>query len=113
MNPPAPRPVRRRRITLALLTASLALAAWLGYREYDYRAAIRELEAGANQLPLPFPKSSGRAIPSLSFTWEGPVERIQKDWRVAFSKAAWAPGERRLSIRSPEALRYAVEHDLF
>jgi hypothetical protein len=55
-----------------LLLLALAATAWVGWRAYDYRAAIREAQAAG-------------------YTWEvrEPIALIRADWRAAFQKATW------------------------
>ncbi len=79
--PAAPRPRWGRR---GLLILALAATAWVGWREYDHRAAIREARAAG-------------------FTWTsaGPVERIRADWRTAFHLRTWTRPERSLELSSP------------
>jgi hypothetical protein len=55
-----------------LLLLALAATAWVGWREYDHRAAIREAEAAGCR-------------------WEvrEPIALIRADWRAAFQKETW------------------------
>jgi hypothetical protein len=55
-----------------LLLLALAATAWVGWREYDHRAAIREAEAAG-------------------YLWEvrEPIALIREDWRAAFQKKTW------------------------
>jgi hypothetical protein len=59
----------------------LAVVAWVGWRAYDHRAAIREAK-------------------SLGWEWrsEGPLELIRQDWRVAFQRETW---KRKASVEIP------------
>ena len=73
--PPAPRWRRLLRPRWWLTALLLAACAWSVWREYDYRAAIREA------------KTAG-------FTWKTrePFDAIRGDWRAAFRKATWTDG---------------------
>jgi hypothetical protein len=55
-----------------LLLLALAATAWVGWREYDRRAAVREAEAAG-------------------CTWQvrEPIGLIRADWRAAFQKETW------------------------
>jgi hypothetical protein len=50
----------------------LGVLAWAGWREYDYRAAVREAQ-------------------SLGWKWKSdePFAKIRADWRSAFRKETW------------------------
>jgi hypothetical protein len=69
--PPEDAP-RRRGVLRGLLLLALAATSWVGWREYDHRAAIREAEAAG-------------------YWWEvrEPIGLIRKDWRAAFHKETW------------------------
>jgi hypothetical protein len=56
-----------------LLLLALAATAWVGWRAYDHRAAIREAEAAG-------------------YSWKvrEPIGLIRADWRAAFQKDTWA-----------------------
>jgi Leucine-rich repeat (LRR) protein len=55
-----------------LLLLALAATAWVGWRAYDHRAAIRE-------------------APAAGCTWQvrEPIALIRADWRAAFQKETW------------------------
>jgi internalin A len=55
-----------------LLLLALAATAWVGWRAYDHRAAIREAEVAG-------------------FEWKvrEPIALIRADWRAAFQKETW------------------------
>jgi hypothetical protein len=55
-----------------LLLLALAATAWVGWRAYDHRAAVREAKAAG-------------------YTWEvrEPIALIRADWRAAFQKDTW------------------------
>jgi hypothetical protein len=55
-----------------LLLLALAATAWVGWRAYDHRAAIREAQAAG-------------------YTWEvrEPIALIRANWRAAFQKDTW------------------------
>ena len=55
-----------------LLLLALAATAWVGWRAYDHRAAVREAEAAG-------------------YKWEvrEPIALIRADWRAAFQKETW------------------------
>ena len=76
MNDVAPLPPevapRGRWVGRGLLLLALAATAWVGWREYDHRAAIRE-------------------APAAGCTWQvrEPIALIRADWRAAFQKETW------------------------
>ncbi len=76
MNDVAPLPPevapRGRWVGRGLLLLALAATAWVGWREYDHRAAIREAQAAG-------------------CGWEvrEPIALIRADWRAAFQKKTW------------------------
>ena len=71
--PPAPPDAPRPRWVLrALLLLTLAAPAWLGRREYDHRAAVREARAAGYE-----------------WTVREPIALIRADWHAAFSKETW------------------------
>ena len=78
--PAAPRPRRFRSPGWWLLLLALAATVWLGWREYDHRAAVREAEA--------------------EFEWRAiePIPLIRANWRAAFRKATWTETYRRLYV---------------
>ena len=78
---------RGRWVGRGLLLLALAATAWVGWREFDHRAAIREAEAAGYQ-------------------WEvrDPVTIMRKDWSAAFS-----PGTR---TRSHWQLDVGSDRDL-
>jgi hypothetical protein len=55
-----------------LLLLALAATAWVGWRAYDHRAAIREAEAAG-----------------CMWSVREPIGLIRKDWRAAFQKDTW------------------------
>jgi len=63
---------RGRWVGRGLLLLALAATAWVGWRAYDHRAAIREAQAAG-------------------FTWQvrEPIALIRADWRAAFQKETW------------------------
>ena len=73
---PSPHSVPARRwswwVKRSAPAAAVALCAWVGWREYDHRAAIREAQAGG-------------------YWWEvrEPIVLIRADWRAAFHKETW------------------------
>ena len=91
MNDVAPLPPevapRGRWVGRGLLLLALAATAWVGWREFDHRAAIRDAEAAG-------------------CTWEvrDPVTLIRKDWREALSPGTWT--------RSYWSLNVGVDRDL-
>ncbi|MCE9609160.1 MAG: leucine-rich repeat domain-containing protein [Chthoniobacter sp.] len=70
-----------------LLGLALAACAWLGWREYDYRAAVREAEAAG-------------------YRWKTrePFDLILADWHAALQKATWTDRYRMLELRSNREL---------
>lgn len=80
-----PAPKSRWRIWrqgLWLVVISVAGCGYLGWREYDYRAAVREAEDE-----------------SLTYYRSNPFDAIRKDWRASFRFATWADRQRMLIIR--------------
>ncbi|MCE9610051.1 MAG: hypothetical protein K8R23_07560 [Chthoniobacter sp.] len=63
---------RGRWVGRGLLLLALATTAWLGWREYDRRAAIREAEAAG-----------------CAWIVCDPIALIRKDWHAAFQKKTW------------------------
>ena len=76
-----------------LLALALAGCAWLGWREYDFRCAIREAKAAG-------------------FWWESrePFDAIRKDWRAAFHKETWT--ERYRMVILPDGTDLAAARPL-
>ncbi|MCE9610048.1 MAG: hypothetical protein K8R23_07545 [Chthoniobacter sp.] len=72
---------RGRWVGRGLLLLALAATAWVGWREYDHRAAIREAEAAG-------------------YEWEvrEPIGLIRADWNAAFRKETWTEGYWRLDV---------------
>ena len=64
---------------IGLLIATLG---WVAWRQYDFRAAVREAKAAG----LDFKMS------------DNPFAVIRKDWRAAFRKATWTDHQRELAI---------------
>jgi hypothetical protein len=66
-----------------LLLLAIAAIAWVGWRSYDHRAAVREARAAG-------------------FTWEvrEPIALIRADWRAAFQKETWTGSYRWLDVGS-------------
>jgi hypothetical protein len=64
-----------------LLLLALAATAWVGWREFDHRAAIREAEAAG-------------------YSWKvrEPIALIRADWRAAFQKKTWTERYRWLDV---------------
>jgi len=80
---PAPRRGWRRwRLGRWFLVAAFVVLGYGVWRQYDFRAAIKEAQA-------------------LGWRWkyDDPIEAIQKDWHAAFRKATWTDGTRYLYIR--------------
>jgi len=79
---PTPTPARRPRWFLrGLLVLALSSIAWLGWCEYDYRAAIREARAA-------------------NFKWTSvePFEVIRGNWRATFRMKTWAEPVRMINV---------------
>jgi hypothetical protein len=126
---PAPPPPRHRRlgrlIVLALLTLLFAVGAWFGWREYDYREAIRITKSYPGQQRSAgigaycFLSAQGgftgtsAAIPDIIFEHDGPFHRLQENWRALLSKDTWESDKRHLEMFGPETIDFATEHDLF
>ena len=72
---------RRLRLGWWFLAILLAVCAWLGWREYDYRCAVREAEAAG-------------------WSWEShePFDLIIADWHAALQKATWTDRYRQLDL---------------
>jgi len=72
---------RGRWVGRGLLLLALAATAWVGWRAYDHRAAIREAEAAG-------------------YSWKvrEPIALIRADWRAAFQKKTWTERYRRLVV---------------
>jgi hypothetical protein len=103
MTPPpaTPAPPKRkhpllRRIALLVLTALLIGGGWMSWREYDFRAAIRQAREA-----------------NITFSHDDPFETIRDDWRTAFQSATWNDGKHWLALHGDEQFRFAVKHDLF
>jgi hypothetical protein len=79
-----------------MLTVSLAVCVRFGWREYDYRQALRETERAG-----------------LIFIFKDPFEFIRKDWRYAFEASTWSGAERKLALYKDAQVATAREHDLF
>src|SRR6185503_6870753 len=81
-NTPAPRRGWRRwRLGRWFLVAAFAFLGYGAWREYDFRSAIKEAQALG-----------------WEWTYDDPIDVIQKDWKAAFRKATWTDGKRRLDI---------------
>ncbi len=80
-KPARPSRWRRWRIGWLLVAALFSVCAYGTWREYDFRAAIREAKA-------------------LGWGWDydDPIEAIRADWKAAFRKATWTGGKRELEI---------------
>ena len=82
---PSPHSVPARRwswwVKRSAPAAAVALCAWVGWREYDHRAAIREAQAAG-------------------WGWESrdPVALIRGNWRAAGKKATWTNHYRRVAL---------------
>ena len=63
---------RGRWVGRGLLLLALAATAWVGWREYDRRAAVREARAAG-----------------CTWTVREPIALIRADWRAAFQKDTW------------------------
>lgn len=63
---------KRLRFFAACLLSLMVVGAWAGWREHDYRVAVREAEA-------------------VGFEWTSaePIDRIREDWRAAFRRPTW------------------------
>ena len=80
-EPPTPTPRRTRRFFLWLGVLLLVFSAWRGWKEYDYRAAVKEAKALG-----------------WRFTETSPLDDIKKDWHAAFRMETWAKSRRSLWI---------------
>ena len=60
----------------------LATLGWGGWREYDFRCAVREARAAAPDFRMD----------------ESPLGQIRGDWHAAFDKDTWTDRERRLIV---------------
>ncbi|MCE9610050.1 MAG: hypothetical protein K8R23_07555 [Chthoniobacter sp.] len=85
MNDVAPLPPevapRGRWWLRGLLLLALAATAWVGWREYDHRAAISEAWAAG-----------------YGWTVREPIALIRADWHAAFQKETWTWNYRRLYV---------------
>ena len=81
--PPAARWRRLRHPRWWLAAFLLAACAWAAWREYDYRAAIREAQAAG-------------------FWWTSrePFDLISEDWRAAFHEQTWTYRYRNLGLKN-------------
>ena len=80
---PAKRWARLRHPGWWALVVTLAVFAWAGGREYDYRRAVAEV------------KNAG---PHWNWRTRDPVDVIRWDWRAAFRLATWTNRSRHLVI---------------
>ncbi|MCE9610521.1 MAG: hypothetical protein K8R23_10040 [Chthoniobacter sp.] len=82
-SPPVPVRLRWWRVLgWGLVVALVAVGGWSGWREYDYRAAVREARAagfGFRESPTP-------------------LDAIREDWRAAFRRATWTEHRRELDL---------------
>ena len=72
LPPTPPERARPRGWLRGLLLLALASTAWVGWRAYDRRAAIREAQAAG-----------------FEWTVREPIALIRADWRAAFQKETW------------------------
>jgi hypothetical protein len=72
---------RGRWVGRGLVLLAIAAIAWVGWREFDHRAAIREARAAG-------------------YTWKvrEPIALIRADWRAAFRKETWTESYRHLNV---------------
>ena len=71
-----------RRPGVWVLAVLLAALGWGGWREYDFRCAVREARAAALDFRMD----------------ESPLGQIRGDWHAAFDKDTWTDRERRLIV---------------
>ena len=71
-----------RRPGVWVLAVLLAALGWGGWREYDFRCAVREAQAAAPDFRMD----------------ESPLGQIRGDWHAAFDKDTWTDRERRLIV---------------
>ena len=85
MNDVAPLPPevapRGRWVGRGLLLLALAATAWVGWREYDHRAAVREAQAAG-----------------CRWNVREPITLIRADWRAAFQKKTWTESYWQLDV---------------
>ena len=86
-EPPTPTPRRTRRFFLWLGVLLLVFSAWRGWKEYDYRAAVKEA------------KALGWYIENSS-----PFDDIKKDWHAAIRLKTWRDPRRGLAIKHTDVL---------
>jgi hypothetical protein len=81
LPPTPPERARPRWWLRGLLLLAVASTAWLGWRESDRRAAIREAQAAG-----------------CFWGSEDAIDRIRADWRAAFALKTWTQPERTLTV---------------
>ncbi len=84
-EPPAPTPRRKRRFLRWLGVLLLGYFAYAAWKEYDYRAAVKEAQALGWQVRT-----------------SSPFEYIKKDWHAAITLETWMQARRTLEIEGQQ-----------